>query len=127
MEAPRIIVSPIDAFALFAELADEADERFVGACIDCAGLVVARRSGQPGTAGTATLPITELLREALISGASALIVAHNHPSGDPTPSLQDVRVTRRLADGAQAVGIKLIDHLVVARGGWSSFRLLGLM
>jgi DNA repair protein RadC len=53
-------------------------------------------------------------------GAAAVLVAHNHPSGDPTPSPDDVAVTRRLAHGARVVGLELLDHLIIAASGWSS-------
>ncbi|MCA1830214.1 MAG: DNA repair protein, partial [Actinobacteria bacterium] len=53
-------------------------------------------------------------------GAAAIIVAHNHPSGEPTPSPEDVAITRRLARGADLVGIEFIDHVIVASTGWRS-------
>lgn len=53
-------------------------------------------------------------------GAAALIVAHNHPSGEPTPSPDDIAITRRLARGAELLGLEFIDHLVIAATGWAS-------
>jgi DNA repair protein RadC len=53
-------------------------------------------------------------------GAAAVVVAHNHPSGEPTPSPDDVAITRRLARGAELLGLEFIDHLIVAAGGWCS-------
>lgn len=57
---------------------------------------------------------------------AAIIVAHNHPSGDPKPSREDVKVTKRLVDAGQLLGIKVIDHLVVGDGIWCSLRNDGL-
>ncbi len=53
-------------------------------------------------------------------GAAAVMVAHNHPSGDPLPSADDVAITRRLARGAELLGLEFVDHLIVAATGWSS-------
>ncbi|HEX8512953.1 MAG TPA: DNA repair protein RadC [Allosphingosinicella sp.] len=69
----------------------------------------------------------EIMRRALEVGATALILAHNHPSGDPTPSRGDVEATRRIAEAGRALDICIHDHVIVARSGWSSFRALGLL
>lgn len=69
----------------------------------------------------------EVYRDALLSGASAVAVAHNHPSGDPSPSPEDRAVTRRLVRAGEILGLPLIDHLVVGRGNWRSFGRMGLM
>lgn len=60
----------------------------------------------------------QILRVGLSVRASGVIVAHNHPSGDPEPSLEDIRATRRLRDAGDAVGIALVDHLVIGGGQW---------
>ena len=64
----------------------------------------------------------EVFRPAIRDAAAAVILVHNHPSGDPTPSPQDLAVTRRLEQAAQTIGIKLLDHVIVARGGCVSIR-----
>ncbi|MGD9543000.1 MAG: DNA repair protein RadC [Methylocystis sp.] len=69
----------------------------------------------------------EIVRRALELGASALILAHNHPSGDPTPSAADIRMTKDIAVIAQPFGITVHDHLIVGRHGHSSFRGLKLI
>ena len=63
--------------------------------------------------GTATIDAGAIFREALKAGAEEIIVAHNHPSGDPTPSEADYDTTIRLNDGANLVGLELIDHIVI--------------
>lgn len=62
----------------------------------------------------------EIYRDAVALGASAVLVAHNHPSGDPEPSTDDVAVTRRLVASGELLGIDLLDHLMVADHGWTS-------
>ncbi|WP_292527789.1 DNA repair protein RadC [Methylocystis sp.] len=69
----------------------------------------------------------EIVRRALELGSSALILAHNHPSGDPTPSAADIRMTKDIAAIAQPFGITVHDHLIVGRHGHSSFRGLKLL
>jgi DNA repair protein RadC len=73
------------------------------------------------------LPLRTILRSALSCNAVGLVLAHNHPSGDATPSAADVQATRRLADAAALLGIHVHDHLVIGGDRCSSFRLLGLM
>ena len=123
----RRVVSPADAFALFGDLAGLRREHLWSACLDVSGAVLAMRRGGVGDASSAALPVPVLLRDALACHAWGLIVAHNHPAGEPGPSLQDIRATRRLAEGARALGLRLLDHVVVARGDWVSFRLMGLL
>ncbi len=72
------------------------------------------------TSGTATASLVhprEVFRAAIRSGASALIVAHNHPSGDPAPSRADIQVTRQLREAAKVVAIDLLDHVVIGKPG----------
>ena len=69
----------------------------------------------------------EVMRRALELQASALILVHNHPSGDPTPSAQDIAMTREIAEAARMLGVVLHDHLIVGRGVSASLRRLGLM
>jgi DNA repair protein RadC len=65
----------------------------------------------------------QVLRPAVELGACSLVVAHNHPSGDPEPSADDIRVTRVLTEAAKILGIQLLDHLVVSSVGWTSLQL----
>ena len=82
---------------------------------------------QRGTVDQAPVYPREVLKRALEHGATALILVHNHPSGDPTPSAADVAMTREVKEAAAKLGIELHDHLVVARGRHASLRSLGLI
>jgi DNA repair protein RadC len=73
-----------------------------------------------GTVAHTYLSPREIYRDALLSGASAIVVAHNHPSGDATPSDDDRQITRRLAEAGATLGIKLLDHLVLGDPDWTS-------
>lgn len=89
-------------------------------------LIRDERQGR-GTVDHTPLYPREVVKRALELGASALIVVHNHPSGDPSPSQADIAMTRQLAEAAAALGLVLHDHLIVARGGHTSFRSAGLL
>jgi len=69
----------------------------------------------------------EIIKRALELSASSIILVHNHPSGDPTPSKADIAMTREVASAAKALGIAVHDHLVIGRGGHASFKSLGLL
>ncbi|HEY7369758.1 MAG TPA: DNA repair protein RadC [Thermoanaerobaculia bacterium] len=80
-----------------------------------------------GTLDRAVVEPRELLKRALLANAAGLIVYHNHPSGDPTPSREDRDFTRRLSAAAEAVGVRLLDHIVVGREGCVSMREAGYL
>ena len=95
--------------------------------LDAANRLIRDEVVTSGTVGSAELYPREIVRRALELGATALILAHNHPSGDATPSKDDIRGTRSMVDAARTLDISVHDHLIVARGGFSSMRALGLM
>lgn len=73
------------------------------------------------------LPLRTIIGDALKLDAASLVIAHNHPSGDPTPSADDIYVTRRLVQVARALGLAVLDHLIFAAQGFVSFRDSGLL
>jgi DNA repair protein RadC len=83
------------------------------------GLKAARRIAQGGQHGCA-LSTRDVLGIALRDAASAIVLVHNHPSGDPSPSAEDLGMTRALSSACKVVGLTLLDHVIVARGGASS-------
>jgi DNA repair protein RadC len=87
----------------------------------------ARRVAMGGLHGCA-VAARDIVRLALAEAASAIVLVHNHPSGDPTPSIEDVSMTRAVADAATAVGVPLVDHVVVvATGRYASLLDLGVL
>ena len=80
-----------------------------------------------GTVDMALAYVREIVKRALEVGAKSIVLVHNHPSGDPKPSQTDIETTRRIKDACATVGIFLHDHIVVARGGYVSFRQKGLI
>ncbi len=80
-----------------------------------------------GTIDRALVEPREILKQALLEDAAAMILYHNHPSGDAAPSAEDVEFTRRLRHAADLVGVRLVDHVIVGRGGCQSLRERGLL
>jgi DNA repair protein RadC len=94
--------------------------------LDTKHRVIATTIVSIGTAAHTFLAPREVFRDALLCGASAIVVAHNHPSGDATPSTDDRQVTRRLAQAGATLGIELLDHLVLGDPEWTSLARLGV-
>jgi len=80
-----------------------------------------------GTLSEAVVYPREIIRKALSSGAASIILAHNHPSGDLNPSPMDIKITKSIAKICTIVGIKVLDHLIIARSNWLSFHERGLL
>ena len=69
----------------------------------------------------------EVFSPAIRKGAAGIVVVHNHPSGDPTPSTEDIAATRRLMEASRIVGIKLVDHVIIGDGNYVSLRVEGII
>ena len=108
-------------------MAYEQIEQFRILFLDRGNNLIADEVQQRGTVNHTPVYPREVMKRALILNASALIVVHNHPSGDPKPSRDDIEMTRELKAAAEALGIALHDHLVIGRKGHASFRSLGLL
>ena len=81
---------------------------------------------QEGTIDHTPVYPREVVKRALELAASAIVMVHNHPSGDPTPSLADIDTTKRIVDAGQRLGVAVHDHVIVGRKGHFSFRAKGL-
>ncbi len=79
-----------------------------------------------GSVNSSQVRVGELFKEAIRVNASAIIVTHNHPSGDPTPSPDDVAVTRAMVQAGKLLDIDVLDHLVIGQGKWVSLKERGL-
>lgn len=108
-------------------LAHEDTEQFRVLFLDRRNVLIADEAQARGTVDHVPVYPREVVRRALDLGASALVLVHNHPSGDPTPSRADVDMTRRVMEACRTVSVTLHDHVVVGRGGVASFHALGLL
>lgn len=120
------VTSPELAYALLGPaLQGLPDEELHGLYLDRRRRPVARRRLTRGSDGFTVVDPRQVYRIAVGVGAAAVILAHNHPSGDPTPSSQDRDVTERVARAGRVLGIPLLDHLVVGAGRYASFAAAG--
>ncbi|MEZ5667474.1 MAG: DNA repair protein RadC [Alphaproteobacteria bacterium] len=103
-------------------MADEPTEQFRLLFLDRKNRLIADEVQQRGTIDHTPVYPREVIKRALELGASALILVHNHPSGDPTPSQADIAMTRDIQKAAQAMGVAVHDHLIVGRDGHVSLR-----
>jgi DNA repair protein RadC len=110
-----------------AAMAHETVEQLRLLFLDRKNVLIADEVQQRGTVDHTPLYIREVAKRALELGASALVVVHNHPSGDPTPSRGDIDMTNELKDALEKIGITLHDHVIVGRKGHQSFRSQGLL
>lgn len=110
-----------------ATLQHEGTERFHILFLDRKNQVIADETQQRGTIDHTPVYPREVVKRALELNAAALILVHNHPSGDPTPSRADIEMTREVAKAAGALGIDVHDHLIIGRKGHVSLREKGLM
>ncbi len=108
-------------------MAHAAREQFRILFLDRKNVLIADEVQQQGTVDHTPVYPREVIKRALELQATAIILVHNHPSGDPTPSRSDIEMTREIAEAAQKLGIVLHDHVVIGRGGHSSFKSLGLL
>jgi DNA repair protein RadC len=90
-------------------------------------ILIADERQQEGTVDHTPVYPREVIKRALDLGASALILVHNHPSGDPTPSQADIEMTKDLRDAGDKLGISLHDHVIVSKSGHTSFKALGFL
>ena len=93
--------------------------------LDTKNVVTGERTVYRGNLAGSSVRVGEVYRDAVRACAAAVVVVHNHPSGDPTPSAEDLRITAELADAGRLLDIELLDHLIVGRGRWTSLRALG--
>lgn len=112
---------------LFAPLASERVEVLAFAYLDRHQQVLGLRHARSPHRDRLDLPIRDVAADAIAFHAFAVVMAHNHPSGDPTPSRADREATDRLARALDTLGVRLLDHLVVAARGTTSFRSLGFL
>jgi DNA repair protein RadC len=108
-------------------MAEEKTEQFRLLFLDNKNALIADEQQQRGTVNHTPVYPREVVKRALELGASAIILVHNHPSGDPTPSEDDIAMTREVAAAAEKLGIAVHDHIVIGRKGHASLRSMGYL
>jgi DNA repair protein RadC len=124
-DQPAPITGPADVLAHVQDLRTAPQERAVALYLDARNRPLGRELVSVGGLRASVIQPRDVLAPALRMPAAALILVHNHPSGDCTPSAEDIQVTRQLAAAAQLLGLELLDHLVVSGRRCASLRELG--
>lgn len=116
------VKEPKDAVPFFQGLCDKKQEHFAVLTLNGAREVIQFRVVTVGLLNSSQVHPREVYADAIADRAAAIIVGHNHPSGQLEPSPEDLAVTRQLAEAGRILGIELLDHLIVAKGGWLSMK-----
>lgn len=112
---------------LMPDLRYQKKEHLKSLLLDTKNRVLAIRTVSIGDLSSSIVHPREVYKDAVVASAASLIVAHNHPSGDPTPSAEDVAVTKRLMQAGEIMGIDLLDHIVIGDGIFVSLKERGLI
>ncbi len=114
--------SSADVYAAFKERFEQVDrEEFLVLVLDAKNAVLGFNLVSVGTLTSSLVHPREVFKPAILGNAAALILLHNHPSGDPAPSAEDLHLTRRLREVGEVFDIKVLDHIIVGAGRYVSF------
>ena len=121
-KTPLVVDSPKMAYKVFQDMAVLEQEEVRAALLDVRHRVLQVVTVAVGSLNAASVRLADVFREAVRVNAAALVAAHNHPSGDPTPSEQDVAITRKMVEAGKLLGVEVLDHLVIGRDEWISLK-----
>ena len=121
-----VINGPADAYDILKrQLAYEDREIFATVILDARNQVMGINTVSVGTVSSSLVHPRETFKPAIIMGASSIILAHSHPSGDPSPSKDDIELTQRLAKAGEILGIEVLDHIIIADDHFLSLKEAG--
>ncbi|MFA6093181.1 MAG: DNA repair protein RadC [Elusimicrobiota bacterium] len=126
-DALPMMDSPARVFERLSDLRGRSKEHLVGFYLNACNKLVHQETISVGTLTASLVHPREVFSPALERSAAGVVVAHNHPSGELVPSSEDIQATRRLAAAGKLLGIPLLDHVIVTRDAYMSFREKGLM
>ena len=116
----RKITSSKDVYDLFRYLGNETKEHFVVLHLDTKNKIVCVDQVSTGSLNASIVHPREVLKSTLLSSAAAIVLVHNHPSGDPAPSREDIEITQRIKECCEILGIRLLDHIITGGGDYAS-------
>ena len=125
-ERPRITSPGDGATLLLPQMRHLTQEELWVILLDTRNRVLGIQTVYKGSLNTSVVRISEIFRPAIEAPAAAIIAAHNHPSNDPSPSPEDIRVTRQIAEAGKLLDIELLDHLIIGNGRYTSLKEKGL-
>lgn len=121
------ITGPRDILPLVADLLDKKQEHFLCLTLNGAGELIEKRTVTVGLLNHSPVHPREVYADAITDRAASVIFVHNHPSGNPEPSAQDLEITRQLAEAGTILGIRVLDHLIVGKKGHVSLKERGVL
>ena len=116
-----------DVYQLFHYLTQETKEHFLALHLDSKNKIICIDQVSVGSLSASIIHPREVMKACMLSSCAALVLIHNHPSQDPTPSREDIEITTRLKDCCELMGIRLLDHLVLGESQYVSFADRGLI
>ena len=124
----RQILSPKEAYEMIKEQLEGLDrEQFIIACLNTKNEPTNITVVSVGSLNKAIVHPREVFKTAILSNAASIMAFHNHPSGETTPSQQDIQLTKRLYEAGELLGIKLLDHLIIGDGSFTSLKEKGYL
>lgn len=121
-KVPQPIRGPEDVLSLTKKLQKEEKEHFLVLLLNARHEVLRKETVSIGSLNASVVHPREVFKPALIHSAASIVLVHNHPSGDPEPSEEDLQITTRLKDAGELLGIGVLDHVIVASRGVVSLR-----
>ncbi len=129
-ELPRKIRSPEDVYKAITEITsveEEAQEVFGILILSTRNKIVAVHEVSRGMLNSSLVHPREVFKPAVLHNAAAIVCFHNHPSGDPEPSKEDIKITKQLVEAGKIMGIEILDHIIVGDDGYVSLKERGVM
>jgi DNA repair protein RadC len=121
-ESASVVRGPETVFELSRDIRATNREHFMGFYLNTRNQVLRREVISIGSLNASIVHPREVFLPAIAVSAASLVLAHNHPSGDPTPSEEDLAITRRLVEAGRLLGIEVLDHVIVSRDTYASFK-----
>lgn len=122
-EPKRKICSPKDVYSLmYPKMREQKKEKFITLYLDTKNQVLKEEVVSIGSLNASIVHPREVFKSALLESSASVIMVHNHPSGDPSPSREDIMVTEKLVEGGKLLGIDILDHIIIGDGRYVSLK-----
>jgi len=125
--ADQVFKTSSDVAHLFKFLEKESKEHFIAVHLNAKNKIICVDRVSTGSLTASIVHPREVMKSTLLLSAAAMILVHNHPSSDPTPSREDIELTRRIKDSADLLGVRLLDHVIVGEAGYYSLADSGII
>ncbi|AKB81616.1 DNA repair protein RadC [Methanosarcina barkeri 3] len=122
-EPKRKVCSPKDVYILmYPKMREQKKEKFITLCLDTKNQILKEEVISIGSLNASIVHPREVFKSALMESSASVIMVHNHPSGDPSPSREDIMVTEKMVEGGKLLGIDVLDHIIIGEGRYVSLK-----